>query len=60
MLARTAAVIPSLCTSAQPSAGETADLIRTIRDEDVKAIAANTGALVDGLTGGEQACAIDD
>jgi ABC-type Zn uptake system ZnuABC Zn-binding protein ZnuA len=99
------AVIPSLSTSGQPSAGETAELIRTIRDEDVKAIfaessvnakveeaiareagatvgkalwadtlgppgsdgatyvesiASNTRALVDGLTGGEQTCAIDD
>jgi ABC-type Zn uptake system ZnuABC Zn-binding protein ZnuA len=98
------AVIPSLSTSGQPSAGETADLIETIRDEDVKAIfaessvnakveeaisretgaavgkalwadtlgpagsdgetyvasiAANTRALVDGFTGGEQTCTID-
>jgi ABC-type Zn uptake system ZnuABC Zn-binding protein ZnuA len=36
------AVIPSLSTSGQPSAGETADLIRTIRDEDVKAIFAES------------------
>jgi ABC-type Zn uptake system ZnuABC Zn-binding protein ZnuA len=98
------AVIPSLSTSGQPSAGETARLIRTIREDDVRAIfaessvnakveeaiaretgarvgkalwadtlgppgsdgatyvasiASNTRALVDGLTGGEQACAID-
>jgi ABC-type Zn uptake system ZnuABC Zn-binding protein ZnuA len=98
------AVIPSLSTSGQPSAGETAELVRTIRDEDVKAIfaessvnakveqaiaresgatvgrplwadtlgppgsdgetyvgsiAANTRALVDGFSGGEQACRID-
>jgi zinc/manganese transport system substrate-binding protein len=97
------AVIPSLSTSGQPSAGETAQLIRTIREEDVRAIfaessvnakveeaiaretgarvgkalwadtlgppgseggdyeasiAANTRALVDGFTGGEQACDI--
>jgi ABC-type Zn uptake system ZnuABC Zn-binding protein ZnuA len=98
------AVIPSLSTSGQPSAGETAQLIRTIREEDVRAIfaessvnatveeaiaretgarvgkalwadtlgppgsdgatyvasiASNTRALMDGFTGGEQACAID-
>ncbi len=99
------AVIPSLSTSGQPSAGETAQLIRTIREEDVRAIfaessvnakveaaiaretgarvgkalwadtlgppgsdgatyvasiASNTRALVDGFTGGQQACAIDN
>jgi ABC-type Zn uptake system ZnuABC Zn-binding protein ZnuA len=98
------AVIPSLSTSGQPSAGETAELVDTIRDEDVRAvfaessvdasveeaiaretgaavgrplwadtlgppgsggetyvasIAANTRALVDGFTDGEQTCAID-
>ena len=97
------AVIPSLSTSGQPSAGDTAQLIQTIREENVRAIfaetsvnpkveaaiaretgarvgkalwadslgppgsegatyaasiAANTRALVDGFTGGEQACAI--
>ena len=36
------AVIPSLSTSGQPSAGETAELVRTIRDEDVKAIFAES------------------
>jgi ABC-type Zn uptake system ZnuABC Zn-binding protein ZnuA len=36
------AVIPSLSTSGQPSAGETAELIKTIRDEDVKAIFAES------------------
>jgi ABC-type Zn uptake system ZnuABC Zn-binding protein ZnuA len=36
------AVIPSLSTSGQPSAGETADLVETIRDEDVKAIFAES------------------
>ena len=98
------AVIPSLSTSGQPSAGETAELVDTIRDERVKAIfaessvgakveraiadeagamvgeplwadtlgppgssgetyvesiAANTRALVGGLSGGELTCAID-
>jgi ABC-type Zn uptake system ZnuABC Zn-binding protein ZnuA len=36
------AVIPSLSTSGQPSAGETAELVDTIRDEDVKAIFAES------------------
>ncbi len=36
------AVIPSLSTSGQPSAGEIAELVRTIRDEDVKAIFAES------------------
>lgn len=36
------AVIPSLSTSGQPSAGETAQLIRTIREEDVRAIFAES------------------
>jgi zinc/manganese transport system substrate-binding protein len=36
------AVIPSLSTSGQPSAGETAELVRTIRDEDVRAIFAES------------------
>jgi ABC-type Zn uptake system ZnuABC Zn-binding protein ZnuA len=36
------AVIPSLSTSGQPSAGETAELVRTIRDEGVKAIFAES------------------
>jgi zinc/manganese transport system substrate-binding protein len=36
------AVIPSLSTNGQPSAGETAELVRTIRDEDVKAIFAES------------------
>ena len=36
------AVIPSLSTSGQPSAGETAELVRTIRDEDVKAVFAES------------------
>ncbi len=94
-------VIPSLSTRGQPSAGETADLVRTIREEDVRAIfaessvnakveeaiaretgatvgrplwadtlgppdsdgatyvdsiAANTRAIVEGLTGGEATC----
>jgi ABC-type Zn uptake system ZnuABC Zn-binding protein ZnuA len=98
------AVIPSLSTSGQPSAGETAELVQTIRDDGVRAvfaessvdasveqaiaretgatvgqelwadtlgpqgsdgdtylgsIAANTRALVDGFSGGEQACRID-
>jgi zinc/manganese transport system substrate-binding protein len=96
-------VIPSLSTSGQPSAGETAELIETIRDEGVKTIfaessvdpkieqaiaresgaevgaelwadslgpagssgdtylkaeAANTRALVDGFSGGEQSCSL--
>jgi zinc/manganese transport system substrate-binding protein len=95
------AVIPSLSTEGQPSAGETADLVRTIRaarvkaifaessvspkveeaiareagatvgaalwadslgpagsdgDTYLKSIAANTRALVDGLTGGRETC----
>jgi zinc/manganese transport system substrate-binding protein len=36
------AVIPSLSTSGQPSAGETAELVRTVRDENVKAIFAES------------------
>jgi ABC-type Zn uptake system ZnuABC Zn-binding protein ZnuA len=36
------AVIPSLSTSGQPSAGETAELVKTIRDENVKAIFAES------------------
>jgi zinc/manganese transport system substrate-binding protein len=36
------AVIPSLSTRGQPSAGETAELVRTIRDQDVKAIFAES------------------
>jgi zinc/manganese transport system substrate-binding protein len=97
-------VIPSRSTSGQPSAGETAELVDTIRaervraifaessvdpkveeaiareagatvgeplwadtlgppgssgDTYVKSIAANTRALVDGLSGGERACALD-
>jgi ABC-type Zn uptake system ZnuABC Zn-binding protein ZnuA len=36
------AVIPSLSTSGQPSAGETAELVETIRDEHVKAIFAES------------------
>jgi ABC-type Zn uptake system ZnuABC Zn-binding protein ZnuA len=36
------AVIPSLSTRGQPSAGETADLVRTIREQDVKAIFAES------------------
>lgn len=97
-------VIPSLSTRGQPSAGETAALVRAIRDQGVRAIfaessvdasvegaiaretgarvgaalwadtlgppgsgaetyvasiAANTRALVDGLTGGDAGCAID-
>jgi ABC-type Zn uptake system ZnuABC Zn-binding protein ZnuA len=96
-------VIPSLSTSGQPSAGETAELVNTIRDEGVttifaessidprveqaiareagaevgpelwadslgpagssgdtylKAEAANTRALVDGFSGGEQSCSL--
>jgi zinc/manganese transport system substrate-binding protein len=95
------AVIPSLSTAGQPSAGETAALVNTIRDAGVKAIfaessvnpkveeaiareagatvgrplwadtlgppdsdgatylqsiAANTSAIVDGLTGGSASC----
>jgi ABC-type Zn uptake system ZnuABC Zn-binding protein ZnuA len=95
------AVIPSLSTEGQPSAGETADLVRTIRaagvnaifaessvspkieeaiareagatvgaplwadslgpagsdgDTYLKSIAANTRAIVDGLTGGRETC----
>jgi ABC-type Zn uptake system ZnuABC Zn-binding protein ZnuA len=98
------AVIPSLSTSGQPSAGETAALVKTIREHGVKAIfaessveakveqaiareagatvgralwadtlgppgsdgatyvdsiAANTRAIVDGLSGGATACRID-
>ena len=34
----TGAVIPSQSTQAQPSAGEVADLVRTIRDEGVRAV----------------------
>jgi ABC-type Zn uptake system ZnuABC Zn-binding protein ZnuA/ABC-type Mn2+/Zn2+ transport system permease subunit len=34
----TGAVIPSRSTQAQPSAGEVADLVRTIRDEGVRAV----------------------
>jgi zinc/manganese transport system substrate-binding protein len=97
-------VIPSQSTSGQPSAGETAELVDTIRAERVKAIfaessvdpkveeaiareagatvgeplwadtlgppgssgdtyvksiAANTRALVNGLSGGERTCALD-
>ncbi len=36
------AVIPSLSTRGQPSAGEVADLVRTIREQDVKAIFAES------------------
>jgi zinc/manganese transport system substrate-binding protein len=36
------AVIPSLSTSGQPSAGETAELVDTIRNENVKAIFAES------------------
>jgi zinc/manganese transport system substrate-binding protein len=36
------AVIPSLSTRGQPSAGETAELVRTIREQDVKAIFAES------------------
>jgi ABC-type Zn uptake system ZnuABC Zn-binding protein ZnuA len=36
------AVIPSLSTRGQPSAGETADLVRTIREHDVRAIFAES------------------
>jgi ABC-type Zn uptake system ZnuABC Zn-binding protein ZnuA len=36
------AVIPSLSTSGQPSAGETAELVETIRDEGVRAIFAES------------------
>ena len=98
------AVIPSLSTRGQPSGGETAELVRTIREQDVRAIfaessvsakveqaiareagaavgdplwadtlgppgsggetyvasiAANTRAIVDGLTGGAATCSID-
>jgi ABC-type Zn uptake system ZnuABC Zn-binding protein ZnuA len=98
------AVIPSLSTSGQPSAGETAALVKTIREQDVRAIfaessvdakveqaiaretgatvgqalwadtlgppgssgdtyvksiAANTRAIVEGLSGGATACRID-
>jgi len=98
------AVIPSLSTRGQPSGGETAELVRTIREQDVRAIfaessvsakleqaiaresgatvgdplwadtlgppgsggetyvasiAANTRAIVDGLTGGAVTCSID-
>ena len=98
------AVIPSLSTSGQPSAGETASLVRTIREQGVRAIftessveakveqaiaretgaavgqalwadtlgppgsdgatyagsiAANTRAIVEGLSGGATACRID-
>jgi ABC-type Zn uptake system ZnuABC Zn-binding protein ZnuA len=35
-------VIPSLSTRGQPSAGETADLVRTIREQDVRAIFAES------------------
>ena len=35
-------MIPSVSTSGQPSAGETAELVRTIRDEQVKAIFAES------------------
>ena len=103
-LAVVGAVIPSLSTSGQPSAGETAALVRTIREQGVKAIfaessveakveqaiaretgatvgqalwadtlgppgsdgatyagsiAANTRAIVAGLSGGATACRID-
>lgn len=37
-IAVTGAVIPSQSTQAQPSAGEVADLVRTIRDEGVRAV----------------------
>ena len=95
------AAIPALTTQAQPSAGETAELVELVRDEGVKAIfpesglnpkleqaiadeagaavgaelwadtlgppgsaaatyvdamASNTAALVDGLTGGAESC----
>jgi ABC-type Zn uptake system ZnuABC Zn-binding protein ZnuA len=98
------AVIPALSTSGQPSAGETAELVKTIREQDVQAIfaessveakveqaiaretgatvgaplwadtlgppgsdgatyvgsiAANTRAIVEGLSGGATACRID-
>jgi zinc/manganese transport system substrate-binding protein len=36
------AVIPSMSTRGQPSAGEVADLVRTIREQDVKAIFAES------------------
>lgn len=36
------AVIPSLSTQGQPSAGETAELVETIRDEDVQAVFAES------------------
>jgi zinc/manganese transport system substrate-binding protein len=36
------AVIPSLSTRGQPSAGEVADLVRTIREQDVEAIFAES------------------
>jgi zinc/manganese transport system substrate-binding protein len=36
------AVIPSLSTRGQPSAGETAELVRTIREQDVRAIFAES------------------
>jgi ABC-type Zn uptake system ZnuABC Zn-binding protein ZnuA len=96
-------VIPALTTAGQPSAGETAELVDTIREEGVEtifaessvdpkveqaiaresgaevgaelwadslgpagssgatylqAMAANTRALVDGFTGGEQSCSL--
>jgi zinc/manganese transport system substrate-binding protein len=96
-------VIPALTTAGQPSAGETAELVKTIRDEGVdtifaessvnpaieeaiaqesgaqvgaelwadtlgpegssgatylESVAANTRALVDGFTGGEQSCSL--
>jgi ABC-type Zn uptake system ZnuABC Zn-binding protein ZnuA len=67
------AVIPSLSTQAQPSAGDIQQLIDQIERTGVKAIypessvnpkleqavARESGAIVDGLSGGQQSCVPD-
>jgi zinc/manganese transport system substrate-binding protein len=56
------AVIPSRSTSGQPSAGETAELVDTIREQDVKAIFAehSVGAAVEQAIARETGATVGD